>query len=140
MVLNYIKAKSRQVVTAHIYPKSKSSHMKFFGLNLSDTNHPRNCLRLATEIEHAFDKKYLTIIKENGQLKIFLLNKTISLQRITTVSSHTFGDIHQAPLLFKNRNRPYHRMLALHCYSAFEEAKKKQKEFLLTDADFHYST
>ncbi|CAF4094524.1 unnamed protein product [Rotaria sordida] len=59
---------------------------------------------------------------------------------MTTVSSHTFGDIHQAPLLFKNHNRPYHRMLALHCYSAFEEAKKKQKEFLLTDADFHYST
>ncbi|CAF1438360.1 unnamed protein product, partial [Rotaria sordida] len=111
MVLNYIKAKSRQVVTAHIYPKSKSSHTKYFGLNLSDTNHPRNCLRLATEIEHAFDKKYLTIIEENGQLKIFLLNKTISSQRITTVSSHTFGDIHQAPLLFKNHNRPYHRIL-----------------------------
>ncbi|CAF2157538.1 unnamed protein product [Rotaria magnacalcarata] len=137
MVLGVINKKSKHVVTGHIYPKSKSTGLQFFDLQLSDIDNPRNCLRLTKEIERAFDAQNLTIIKKNGELKIFLLNNTMSSKRITPVSPHTFGSIHGLSLMFNNEKRPFHRLLALHCYSSFNNARLKQQEFLLNDEDLN---
>ncbi|CAF3300783.1 unnamed protein product [Rotaria socialis] len=137
MVLGVINKKSKHVVTAHIYPKSKSTGLQFLDLQLSDIDNPRNCLRLTKEIERAFDAQNLTIIKKNGELKIFLLNNTMSSKRITPVSPHTFGSIHGLSLMFNNEKRPFHRLLALHCYSSFNNARLKQQEFLLNDEDLN---
>jgi hypothetical protein len=56
-------------------------------------------------------------------------------KQITPVSRRTFGSIHGSPLIFNNEKRPFHRLLALHCYSSFNNAKSKQQEFLLGDQD-----
>jgi hypothetical protein len=118
-----------------IYPKSKPSGLKFFDLDSLDIDNPRNCLRLVREIECAFDKKYLTIIKKSGELRFFLLKNTLSSKQVTSASNRTFGSIHGLPLKFNNEKIPFHRLLAVHCYSSFNNAKSKQQEFSLSDED-----
>jgi hypothetical protein len=133
MILGTINKKSKHVVTARIYPKSKPNGLKFFDLNSLDIDNPRNCLRLVKETEVAFDKKNLTIIEKSGELRIFLLNKTMLSKQITPASPRTFSSIHGSPLIFNNENRPFRRLFALHCYSSFNNTKSKQQEFLLDD-------
>jgi hypothetical protein len=104
-------------------------------VNSLDIDNLTNCLRLTKEIERTFDTKNLTIIEKSGQLCIFLLNKTISSQRITHVSFRIFGSIHRSLFVVNNEKRPFHRLLALNCYSSFNNARLKQHEFSLNNED-----
>ncbi|CAF3246626.1 unnamed protein product [Rotaria sp. Silwood2] len=137
MVVGKINKKSKHVVTAHTYPKSEPTDLQFFDLNSSDIDNPRNCLRLTKEIERAFDTKNLTIIEKSGQLRIFLLNKTMSSKIIAHVSYHTFGSTHGSPLIFNNEKRPFHTLLVLDCYCSFNNARLKQQEFSLNSEDLN---
>ncbi|CAF1505055.1 unnamed protein product, partial [Adineta steineri] len=47
---------------------------------------------------------------------------------------------HGSPLMFNNDERPFHRLLALYCYSAFTNTKLKQREFGLKDEELNNIT
>ncbi|CAF1611741.1 unnamed protein product, partial [Didymodactylos carnosus] len=91
---------SSKVISCHIWPYSKRAQLTngpLLNLTSTDIDNPRNGLRLAKEIELAFDSKILTIVPnvDADGLKIFLLNKSYS--SIVIPSSYkrvTFGDIH----------------------------------------------
>ncbi|CAF1379577.1 unnamed protein product [Adineta steineri] len=100
------------VVNAHIWPKH---------------THGENLLSiLAKSLELAFDNKTLTIIIENEQLLLYVLDDMLKKQRVSH-TRYTFKDCHLWPLKFGNSNRPFFRILAAHCRNSFIDAFRLQK-------------
>ncbi|CAF4832324.1 unnamed protein product [Rotaria socialis] len=116
------------VVNAHIWPKhTHGEHLlSMFNLSNDGLNDPRNYLRLAKSLELAFDNKSLTIIIQNGQLVLYVLDDMLKKQRVSN-TRYTFKDCHLWPLNFGNDNRPFFRILAAHCRNSFIDAFRLQK-------------
>jgi hypothetical protein len=92
-----------------------------FGLTTEDLNHPRNYLRLAKPIKVALDNKSITVIEQNRQLVLFVLDDALK-QRNVSNTRYTFNDCHLWPLKFQNSSRPFIRILAAHCRNSFIDA------------------
>ncbi|CAF3002997.1 unnamed protein product [Rotaria sp. Silwood2] len=116
------------VVNAHIWPKhTHGEHLlSMFNLSSDGLNDPRNYLRLAKSLELAFDNKTLTVIIQNGQLLLYVLDDMLKKQRVSN-TRYTFKDCHLWPLKFGNSNRPFFRILAAHCRNSFIDGFRLQK-------------
>jgi len=130
---------SEAIKSAHIWPNwTDGLQLPLFGLETSDAQHPRNFLRLHSDVEHAFDHKRLTFRLQGAELMIHVLDPLLLSEQIGK-TGRTFNDCHQLhlSLTFSNTNRPYHRLLAVHAQCSFRNARKKGwiQEQDLTDGE-----
>jgi len=118
-----ICGRCNDVVNAHIWPKHTHGEnlLSMFGLATEHLNDARNYLRLAKSLELAFDNKTATVIEQDGQLVLFVLDDVLKKQPVSN-TRFTFNDFHLWPLKFGNLNRPFLRILAAHCRNSFIDA------------------
>lgn len=130
---------SEAIKSAHIWPNwTDGLQLPLFGLETADAQHPRNFLRLHSDVEQAFDHKRLTFRLQGAELMIHVLDPSLLSEQIGK-TGRTFNDCHQLhlSLTFSTTNRPYHRLLAVHAQCSFRNARKKGwiQEQDLTDGE-----
>ena len=115
------------VITAHIFPNHTGGEgLELYGLRQSDIDNPRNFLRLHKQVEKAFDSRRLTIVRHQGQLCAYLVDKSLSGTKLSGIKKPhlTFGDCHLRPLAFSNNEFPFRRLLAGHAADTFAYAQR----------------
>ena len=118
--------------------------LSVIGLNSDDVDSPQNCLRLHHDIERAFDAKRLTFelvckTDKSSRLKLVLVDPTLSHTLIGSIGM-SFGQINGSLLRFRNNNRPFHRVLAVHYRATMANAVNKGwiAESNLSEWQIHY--
>jgi hypothetical protein len=119
----------RTVKCAHIWPNwTDGAQLPLMGLETLDVSRPRNFLRLHRDVEEAFDHKRVTFRLVGDQLMLYVLDPALlNAARPTEIGSTgvTFAQCHQQrSLTFRNRQRPFHRLLAVHSQCAFQKARR----------------
>lgn len=118
--------------------------LSVIGLNSDDVDSPQNCLRLHHDIERAFDAKRLTFelvskTDKSSQLKLVLVDHSLSNTLIGS-TGRSFGQVDGCLLRFRNNNRPFHRVLAIHYRATMTHAVKMGwiAESNLSEWQIHY--
>jgi hypothetical protein len=115
--------KDPTVITAHIWPNhTNGAGLQLFNLANKDLNSERNFLRLHEQVEKAFDHRQLTFVFYGGKLSAHVLDPALMNQCIAGTQL-TFADWHQKALTFRNKERPFHRLLAAHAAKSFAHAE-----------------
>jgi len=140
MVLGNV-CQNDEVICSHIWPSHMyGNFLDSFGLSESDSNNPRNFLRLNKHIEKAFDEKRLTFLKTPNeeeniiQLKIVLLDPDLKDEAKKDDDKNYYlvkgvkkylKDLHNQDFDYKFApdRKPYLRLLAMHTKCAINKAK-----------------
>ena len=120
-----LKARTKNVVNAHIWPKGSKSNLVLLGLNPADIDDPQNVLRLHKDLERCYDHKQVTFVESPVDSRgwvLKVLDPTI-LDETLEGTDMTMKEVNGGTLRFHNTARPWRQVLALHSIMAHRHAR-----------------